>query len=98
MIKLAEIIANPGHYDPETGKNTVSYRLRDVFVNPAHVVTMREDEEYNSRRNSGTLVPGLNENVSFTRLSLNVGGNVTLKCTVAGDPQSILQKLTNKSA
>lgn len=97
MIKLTEIVENPGQYDPETGKNNVLYKLRDLFVNPSHVVTMRADEEYNDRRSRGTIVQGLNKEVSFTRLSLNVGGNVTLKCTVAGDPQSILQKLTQKS-
>ena len=96
MIKLTEVVARAGQYDPEKGKNSASYRLRDVFVNPAHVVTMRDDEDYNDRSNREQMIEGLNSNVRFTRLSLNVGGNTTIKCTVTGTPESVMQKFGYK--
>ena len=97
MIKLTEIVSRAGQYDQELRKNVVSYELRDVFVNPAHVVTMRDDEEYNEKISRKIVIDGLSGDVRFTRLSLNVGSNVTLKCTVAGSPESIMQKFLQKS-
>ena len=97
MIKLTEIVAKSGNYDQNLGKNTVSYNLRDVFVNPSHVVTMRDDEEYNDKSLREELVKGLSGDIKFTRLNLNVGGNITLRCTVTGTPESIMRKFSRKS-
>ena len=97
MIKLTEIVANAGQYDKELGKNVVRYKLRDVFVNPSHVITMRDDEEYNKRVQNQELIDGLNTELKFTRLSLNMGSNVTLKCTVTGTPESVMNKILQEN-
>tara|TARA_R110001583_G_scaffold69257_2_gene196459 strand:- start:260 stop:556 length:297 start_codon:yes stop_codon:yes gene_type:complete len=96
MIKLTEIISTAGQYDSDVGKNTISYKLRDVFVNPTHVIMMREDEDYGKKNQEQGLVSGLSKSVKFTRLNLNMGSNVTLKCTVTGTPESVMEKLLQK--
>lgn len=97
MIKLTEIVTTAGQYDQELGKNVVEYRLRDVFVNPAHVITMRDDEDYNNKLQNQGLIEGLNKEIRFTRLNLNMGSNVTLKCTVTGTPENVMNKILQKS-
>jgi len=97
MIKLTEVVALPAQYDPELGKNDVEYKLRDIFVNPTHVVTMRDDEDYNRKMQVQQLVKGLSKEVTFTRLNLNMGSNVSLKCTVTGSPDSVMAKIMQKS-
>jgi len=97
MIKLTEIVSTAGQYNCDLGKNTVSYKLRDVFINPAHVIMMREDEDYGEKNQTRHLVSGLNKNIKFTRLNLNMGSNVTLKCTVTGSPESVMEKLLQKT-
>ncbi len=97
MIKLTEIVTLAGQYDPDLGKNGVQYKLRDIFVNPAHVITMREDEDYNKKMQGQQLIEGLKKEITFTRLNLNMGSNVSLKCTVAGSPDSVMAKIMQKS-
>ena len=45
MIQLIEVI-----------KNTKSYELREVFVNPTHVVMLREDHATRSAINEGKVI------------------------------------------
>ena len=94
MIKLTEIVKIAGTYNESLKKNNASYRLREVFVNPQHVVVMREDETLNMVAERGGVIDGLEPNVRFTVLNLNIGSNTTLKCTVAGTPTSIMEKLS----
>ena len=96
MIKLTEIVATSGQYNKKLEKNVSSYRLRDIFVNPAHVITMRDDEEYNERAKTESMVPGLHKEIMFTRLNLNMGSNITLKCVVTGSPDSVMEKISQK--
>ena len=46
MIKLTEVVAVSGEYSVELQKNMCSYKLRDIFVNPSYVVSMRDDKVY----------------------------------------------------
>ena len=48
MIQLVEVV-----------KNTRSYELREVFVNPRHVVMLREDHATRSAINEGKVIEGM---------------------------------------
>ena len=98
MIKLTEIVSIAGQYNSELGKNTVSYKLRDVYVNPSHVVVMREDEDFNNKNKKQDLIDGLSKDLTFTRLNLNMGSNVTLKCTGTGSPEHVMEKFSTRNS
>ena len=94
MIKLTEVVAVPGEYDTKLQKNICSYKLRDIFINPSHVVSMIDDERYNSLAQREALLSGLVKEARFTKLSINMGGNAAHRCTVAGEPSHIMEKIS----
>jgi hypothetical protein len=81
MIRLVEVI-----------KQLNQYELREVFVNPIHVVSLREDGQMKSVLTEGHLPEGLDERQSFTRLVLDKGA-VGLELIVVGSPTLVESKL-----
>ena len=83
MVKLVEIVQNTrGHYS-----------MREVFINPQRVVSMREDTGFQSLLSEGELPDGINNNQIFTRIFLDQGqGGHSI--VVVGDPLSVDRKLT----
>ena len=69
-----------------------NYALREVFVNPAHVVCLREDKAYKKLLSEDELIDDLDENQSFTRVYLN-RGHAGIELTVVGEPSSVQEKL-----
>ena len=80
MVKLVEI------YNNFNGQ----YHLREIYINPKHVVAMRSDEKAATIKKD--LPDDLDERQSFTKLYLN-RGQVGIDITVVGDLQSITEKL-----
>ena len=81
MIRLVEVV-----------KQLEQYVLREVFINPTHVVSLREDDPMKNLLSEGRLPAGLNEHQSFTRLVLDKG-TVGLELIVVGPPALIESKL-----
>lgn len=81
MIRLVEVV-----------KQLEQYVLREVFINPTHVVSLREDGPMKNLLSEGQLPEGLNEHQSFTRLVLDKG-TVGLELIVVGPPALIESKL-----
>ena len=81
MIQLVEVykIAN-------------EYRLREIYVNPEHVVAMRQDSRMIGRLEEGQLPHDLDEMQEFTKLYLD-RGQLGIDVSVIGDLQSIKGKL-----
>ena len=94
MIKLTEVVAAGGEYNVELQKNMCSYKLRDIFINPSYVVSMRDDEIYNNLAQKEGLLSGLVKEAKFTKLSINMGGTAVFKCTVAGEPGHRMEKFS----
>ncbi|MEC7125001.1 MAG: hypothetical protein VXW16_03935 [Bacteroidota bacterium] len=87
LVKLTEICQ----------RNTLTsskqeYTLRDVFVNPEHVVMIREDAHLGRLNESNSLLPGMNSDHKFTKLTINRGQTGT-EIVVVGAPQIVEQKL-----
>jgi len=66
-IKFVEI------YNDGVGTGRHSYSLRSVYINPSHVVCLREDYEASKLLGEGRLPEGLDDRQSFTRVSINKG-------------------------
>ena len=68
------------------------YRLREVYVNPKHVVAMRQDDRMLGLLAEDKLPSGLDQSQSFTKLYVD-RGNTGIDITVIGDLVSIKEKL-----
>ena len=87
VVKLVEVHS---HHAVTSNK---SYTLREVFINPQRVVSMREDKGFQSLLSEGELPEGINDSQTFTRIFLDQGqGGHSI--VVVGDPLSVDRKLT----
>lgn len=87
LVKLTEVCQ----------KNTLTssqneYSLRDVFINPEHVVMIREDSRLGQINESKSLLPNMDKSHKFTKLTINRGQTGT-EIIVVGSPQLVEQKL-----
>lgn len=88
MVQLVEVCellkANKG--------SNQKYTLREVYVNPKHVVSLREDTGYKTKLSEGKLPGNLNDTHKFTRVTLD-RGNSGSEIVVVGAPHVIEVKL-----
>ena len=87
LVKLTEVCQ----------RNTLTsskqeYSLRDVFVNPEHVVMIREDSRLGQLNENKSLLPGMDGAHQFTKLTINRGQTGT-EIVVIGSPQIVEEKL-----
>jgi hypothetical protein len=85
LIKLTEVYEIPSQS---------RYGMREVSINPEHIVAMRQDTSACNALSEGRMPDGLSRNIDFTRIYLNTGN---LNIVVVGDSQLIEEKIrTNK--
>mgnify|MGYP003114853977 CR=1 FL=1 len=85
LIEVCELL--------KAGKNsTQKYTLRDVYVNPKHVISLREDVHFKRKLNEGVMPDNLKDNHAFTRVILDKG-QAGLEMVVVGPPHVIEMKL-----
>ena len=85
MIQLIEVV-----------KNTRSYELREVFVNPRHVVMLREDHATRSAINEGKVIEGMDPRQQYTRITVD-NGTTGSQFVVVGSPGVIETKLKSQN-
>ena len=68
------------------------HRLREVYINPKHVVAMRQDDRMLGLLAEGKLPDGIDQAQSFTKLYVD-RGNTGIDITVIGDLGTIKEKL-----
>lgn len=91
LVTLTEVITkNTNHYGSSVATQT--YTLREVTVNPQHVICLREDSSMATRLTEGNLPAGLDSRQSFTKVILDRGQS-GLELTVVGTPNQISEKL-----
>ena len=73
-------------------KLTEIYSLREIAVNPNHVVFAKDSETLNSKSKISQLVEGLNRDVSFTQVGITAGSGQRI-INVVGSLQQILEKI-----
>ena len=86
LVRLTEIFANGAVTTPDT------YTLREVFVNPEHVVMIREERRLKEMNERGVINENLNKNHRFSKLTINRGQSGT-DIVVIGAPDLIETKL-----
>jgi len=90
MIKLVEVC------ELLSASKKQAYTLREVFVNPEHVVSLREESTIRHKLLEGSLPEGLDERQQFTKVILN-RGQLGLDIIVVGSPQVIESKLQRQT-
>ena len=86
LVRLTEIFSNGAVTTPNT------YTLREVFVNPEHVIMIREERRMKEMNERGILSENLNENHRFSKITINRGQTGT-EIVVIGAPDLIETKL-----
>ena len=81
MVKLVEVY-----------ENSKGYVLREVYVNPKHVVSLREDSRLRSKLEEGILPAELRTEHVFTKMTLDKG-TTGLEIIVVGPPSTVESKL-----
>ncbi len=84
MVRFTEVYQKQG---------TNQYSMREITINPQHVVAFREDPGVQSALNENRLPEGLSKNIGFTRIYLN-SGQFSLNVVVAGSPEMVEQKMS----
>ena len=82
MIKFVEIVL--------TVKD--QYNVREIFINPVHVVYLREDTHMKSRLVEGKLPESLDTRQNFTKIKVHNGTTGT-EFIVVGAPSAVESKL-----
>jgi len=86
VIKLIEV-----YREKEVGASNI-FNIREVYVNPTHVVCMYDDPSMVRNLNEGYLPNDMDKRQSFTRLRLNQGQSL-YQITVVGSMGIIGEKL-----
>lgn len=90
LVKLTEVCHNT--YTIPTADD---YTLREVYVNPEHVVMIREEARMQRLNEEGVLPDGLKQSHQFTKLTINRGHTGT-EIVVVGAPDIIENTLNSK--
>ena len=72
------------------------YSLRKIYINPDHVMCLREDEVLKGVLREGNLISGLDKRQSFTRVTLN-NNSMQQDVLVVGNLDEIYKKLQIES-
>ena len=89
LIKLTEVCNNGAITMRQT------YTLREVFVNPEHVVMVREESRMKQLNEQGMLPSELNKDHRFSKLIIN-RGHTGSEIVVVGAPE-IIETTLNKN-
>ncbi len=86
LVKLTEVCAN--------GAVTTSqqYTLREILINPEHVIMIREEARMRNLNEQNLLAAGLNPDHGFSKLTINKGHTGT-DIVVVGAPEIVEQQL-----
>ena len=92
MIRLVEVceVLNASNTSRQ------KYTLREVYINPKHVVSLREERNYKQKLEEGMLPENLDLRQQFTRLTLDKG-HTGLEMIIVGAPQLVEQKLQGEA-
>ena len=89
LVKLTEVRHNA------TLTTKQKYTLQEVFVNPEHVVMIREEARLHQLNEASSLTDGLSPNHRFTKLTINRGHTGT-EIVVVGAPDIIESTLNQQ--
>jgi hypothetical protein len=88
LVKLTEVCNN--------GAVTTNrmYSLREIFVNPEHVIMIREEKRMRELNEMGQIASGLDAKHQFSKITINRGHTGT-EIVVVGSPDVVENTLNN---
>ncbi len=93
LVKLVEIFKNSSYSSlGETMSQHAGYSLKEVYINPKHVVFMREDNKILTKISKTLLSEQLHSEQEFTTLRINTGHS-GMEVVVVGSLSAIQEKL-----
>ena len=90
LIKLVEVFKN-GSYN-EGGSIRPRYSLRETYVNPDHIVCMREESELSINESEPAVINEIDSRQEFTKIHIN-RGQTGLDITVVGSLSVVQEKM-----
>ena len=91
MQKFIEIRNGSSEYDPATRSCKSSFSLKELYLNPNHIVMMRENCTLKSKATKGPLIDGMDKNMSFTELTISTPGHMLKTVNIVGSPEEIFK-------
>ena len=88
MVQLVEVFNEVS----SAMRGTSKYTLREIYINPKHVVAIRPDNRMNTVLKEGLLPEGMDERQSFTKVFLD-RGQTGIDITVVGEAALVGKKL-----
>jgi hypothetical protein len=85
IVKFVEVVTNHS----AVGEN---FKLQEVFINPDHIVYIRDEPIMKQRLTEGKLPEGIDTRQNFSIIHLN-RGNTGLDITVIGDVSTVNEKI-----
>ena len=95
LVKLIEVY-NKRTYASSADGRVEEYSLREVFVNPEHVVCMRENTTLKTRLSETDLGQEIHPSESYTKIYINRGQS-GLDLDVVGDLAAVKNKLSGRN-
>ena len=92
IVKLVEIYENKFDSFSSRDSNIKNYSLREVFINPEHVVLLRPNNVFGEKNSEITLPEGLHSAQKYTTIYIN-RGHSGMEILVVGEPSAIEEKL-----
>ena len=93
MIKLTEVITNPMEYDPTAKHRTISYSLKVFYINPKFIISMTDNEKFNSLHTAAAIVADLTPEAKFTKLVVASGMHGSTHYDILDTPEQNLTKI-----
>ena len=92
MIKLVEIYETTNPHSNSTKKG---FSLRETFINPNHVVCVREDFSLKKKMEDGELLEELDKRQRFSKIYMD-RGHTGIDMTVIGSPEQIYDTINTR--
>tara|TARA_R110002110_G_scaffold141022_2_gene328715 strand:+ start:131 stop:430 length:300 start_codon:yes stop_codon:yes gene_type:complete len=96
-MKLVSFVEAYKNTHPTPGETFLRYDLREILVNPEHVVAVRHNLVLQEKLKKGLFPEDLDERQRFTKLQLSMGnGQSSVSINVVGHIDVVASKLLSK--
>ena len=92
MVKLIEIYETTNVHSNEVEKR---FSLRETFLNPDHVVCVREDLTFKQKLQAGEMPKDLDSRQRFSKIYMD-RGHTGIDIVVVGTPEQVYDVLSTK--
>tara|TARA_R110000824_G_scaffold394130_1_gene593740 strand:+ start:334 stop:612 length:279 start_codon:yes stop_codon:yes gene_type:complete len=86
LVKLIEV---------EKGLRGSTAKLREVYINPQHIISVTDDLVSNETLVTETVRLGLSDQVAFSKVTIQEG-NVPRSLVIVGTPREVYNKIKKK--